>query len=76
MKKVKLIRVVNKSERYYEIFLFTTLFGDYCIERVYGATRNKSHTGLKKDYFSSFKEALVFYKSIIKSKQKRGYTFY
>ena len=71
--RVKLIRVVNKKERYYEIELFTTLFGDFCIERVYGATRNKKPTGIVKQYFEDFSKAHKSFTSLLKAKISKGY---
>jgi predicted DNA-binding WGR domain protein len=71
----KLIRTVNGNRRYYEINVSPTLFGDFCVERIYGSVRNRSYTGLTKSYFDTFSEAILFYKKILHAKLSKGYQF-
>ena len=71
--KIKLIRVVNNKERYYQVELFTTLFGDFCVEREYGASKNKTATGKIKQYFNDLFIAQQYFNSILKTKVAKGY---
>ena len=74
MKKADLIRKVDKRHiRFYRIYLFKSLFGEYMVEIVFGSIFNKYPTGRVKKYFQSQKEALDFFTQKIKSKVKRGY---
>lgn len=72
--KTQLKRVCDNRERYYTISLYTTLFGYFCIERVYGASKNKTPTGIKREYFNEVSEAKSQYSSIMKAKISKGYS--
>ena len=73
--KIRLTRAVGKNERYYDIEVFPTLFGDFCVEREYGSVRSKSYTGLVKSYFETLSDALLFYNKILQAKISKGYRF-
>ncbi|WP_187648726.1 WGR domain-containing protein [Nitrosophilus labii] len=76
MKRVSLIRQTKKGNiRYYRIELFLTLFGDYILEREYGNIRYKGPTGIRKNYFARFDEAIAQYDKIIKQKIRKGYKY-
>jgi len=69
----KLIRVCNNKERYYNIYLYRTLFGYFCVERIYGSSKNKTYTGAVREFFDKFEDAQKNYLSIIKTKISKGY---
>lgn len=69
----KLKRVINNRERYYILSMYRTLFGNYCLERVYGATNNKAPTGQIKEYFCELNDAQEKYDELIKQKKSKGY---
>lgn len=71
--KQKLLRICEERERYYDIHLYKTLFGEFCIERIYGATRNKKPTGMVREFFEAQDEALSKFTSIMKAKISKGY---
>jgi len=71
--KKELKRVCKDKERYYVISLYQTLFGYFCIERIYGASKNKSHTGRIRDFFNELEEAQEYFFSIMKAKKSKGY---
>lgn len=74
MQKITMTRQAKSgSTRYYKIELFATLFGEYVVEREYGSTRNKTPTGVKKNYFEVFDEALEVFESLLRQKKKKGY---
>jgi hypothetical protein len=56
------------------MLLYETLFGDFCIERIYGSLKNKKPTGLKKEFFESVSDAKARYFSIMKAKKSKGYS--
>ena len=70
---VALSRVVNNRERYYHISIFITLFGDFCIERRYGAVKNKKPTKVIKEYYNSLIEAKKHYQKLFNAKISKGY---
>jgi len=74
MLRIKLYRVCNERVRYYDMLLYKTLFGDFCIERIYGSLKNKRPTGLKKEFFASISDAKARYFSIMKAKKSKGYS--
>ena len=59
--------------RYYKLELFCTLFGEFVVERRYGNICFKSPTGIKKDFFDSYDDAVMIFKQLLKQKQKKGY---
>ena len=71
--QVTLNRVVSNRERYYCIFLFVTLFGDFCVERKYGAVKNKKPTRIIKEYYNSLIEAKKHYQKLFNAKISKGY---
>lgn len=74
MLKKTLYRVCNERERYYHVSLYKTLFGEFCIERIYGALKNKKPTGSKREFFDSVSDAKARYRSIMKAKASKGYS--
>lgn len=74
MQRITLHRTTKQGHiRYYRIELFATLFGEFVVEREYGATRNKSATGNKKSGYCSLEEARDAFLMIVGQKQKKGY---
>lgn len=72
--KIKLCRVnQNAKERYYRLEISRTLFGDFEVQRVYGASCNKRPTGQRRDLFCTYEDAKMFYDNILFAKRKRGY---
>ena len=69
----KLIRIVNKNERYYIINVTPTLFGEFCLERIYGASRYKNPTRKIQSFFFSIDEANSEYTFLLKNKLSKGY---
>jgi len=59
--------------RYYKLELFSTLFGEFVVEREYGNAYFKAPTGVKKDFFDSFEDAVAMFETLLKQKQKKGY---
>lgn len=71
---ISLKRHTNKGTlRYYRLKLFSTLFGDFVVEREYGNAYFKAPTGVKKDFFDSFENAVAMFERLLKQKQKKGY---
>ena len=66
-------RIFDDKERYYKLSLHRTLFGDFCLERVYGATRNRTPTGKKAEFFSSYDDAYSRFEAILRQKISKGY---
>lgn len=69
----KLYRVVLGNERYYYLSLELTMFGDFCLERIFGASKNKKPTRVIKEYFVNKQLAEEKYFAVIKSKIAKGY---
>ncbi|TDA63623.1 WGR domain-containing protein [Sulfuricurvum sp. IAE1] len=75
MQRITLHRITDQGHtRYYRVELFATLFGEYVVEREYGATRNKSATGQKKTEYHSLEEARSAFMVVVGEKKKKGYT--
>lgn len=75
MQRITLHRITKQGRiRYYKVELFETLFGEFIVEREYGATRNKSATGHKKSEYQTIDEAKKAFLMIIGQKKKKGYT--
>ena len=74
MKRISLTREVNGHTRYYKIVLSKTLFGEYGVERVYGAERNKKPTGHKENFFETIETAMRCFEDILKTKYAKGYS--
>lgn len=74
MQRITLHRITEQGHiRYYRVELFATLFGEFVVEREYGATRNKSATGHKKSEYHTIDEAKNAFFMIIGQKKKNGY---
>jgi len=74
--QTKLVRIVNKNERYYILNITSTLFGTFCLERIYGASRYKTPTRKIQNFFSSKDEVNNQYNIILKNKLKKGYKIF
>ena len=68
-----LYREVKGRIRYYKITLYPTLFGEYLLVREWGGIGNKRATGEKRSNFSHIEPVMGALKSIIRSKEKKGY---
>lgn len=69
----KLTRFCNNKERYYSLFIYETLFGDFCVERIFGAVVNKKPTGIVREFFSDETTAQAQFATIMKAKISKGY---
>ncbi len=65
----------NAKDRvsYYKINIYPTLFGDFLIQKEYGATHHKNPTNIIKQYAGSSKEALLLMLDIALDKKNIGY---
>ncbi len=65
----------NAKDRvsYYKINIYPTLFGDFLIQKEYGATHHKNPTNIIKQYADSNKEALLLMLDIALDKKNIGY---
>lgn len=63
----------NEKLYYYKINVYQTLFGDYLIQREYGASSNQNPTNTIKSYADSKKEALCKALDIMVDKKELGY---
>jgi len=65
----------NTDDRvnYYKVNIYPTLFGDYLIQKEYGATHFKKPTNIIKEYANSNKEALMLMLDIAVDKKSLGY---
>lgn len=74
MQRITLHRITDQGHtRYYRVELFATLFGEFIVEREYGATRNKAATGQKKTEYPTLDEAKDAFMVVIGQKKKKGY---
>ena len=69
----KLYREVNGRVRYYLVELHPTLFGEYIVERIYGAVRNKKPSGRKVEYFNAQSEGIERFFKVLEKKERKGY---
>jgi len=58
---------------YYKIDIYPTLFGDFLIQKEYGATEHKNPTNTLKEYASTNKEALLRLLDLAVDKKSLGY---
>ena len=65
--------MVNNRERYYIISIYVTLLGDFCVERMYGASKNATPSGRIRSYHPARDEADKKLSSIMKTKISKGY---
>ncbi len=58
---------------YYKVNIYPTLFGDFLIQKEYGATHFSNPTNIIKQYAQSNKEALMVLLDIAVDKKSMGY---
>ncbi len=63
----------NARIYYYKINVYKTLFGDFLIQKEYGALQNINPTKIIKEYASSKKEAMFKVLDIAVDKREMGY---
>ena len=65
----------NSNERlyYYKISVYKTLFGDFLIQKEYGAAQNIKPTNTIKEYADSKREAMFRVMDIAVDKKDLGY---
>ena len=65
----------NSNERlyYYKVNIYKTLFGDFLIQKEYGAAQNLKPTNVIKEYAGSKKEAMFKLLDIVIDKKDLGY---
>ena len=65
----------NTKDRvnYYKVSIYPTLFGDFLIQREYGATHFSKPTNIIKEYVTSNREALMILLDIAVDKKNIGY---
>ena len=68
-----LINELTQKVRYYSIRIYPTLFGDYLIEKEYGAVSDKNPTKISKIYTDTKKDALKLMLDMAVTQKKRGY---
>ena len=71
--RINMIREVEGRLRYYKVIFYQTLFGEYRVERIYGACRNQKPTGCKINLFDTEKAAKRYFNDTVTSKYSRGY---
>lgn len=72
-KRMVLFKSSNDRIRYYKITIYPTLFGDFLIQKEYGATHHKRPTNIIKSYATSNKEALMLMLDTALEKKNIGY---
>lgn len=68
-----LFKNLNNRRYYYKINVYQTLFGDYLIQKEYGAAQNIKPTNTLKEYADSRREALFRVLDIAIDKKDLGY---
>lgn len=68
-----LLKNTNNRINYYKVSIYPTLFGDFLIEKEYGAMHFSKPTNIIKEYASSNKEALMILLDIAVDKKTLGY---
>ena len=65
----------NTKDRvnYYKVSIYPTLFGDFLIQKEYGATHFSKPTNIIKEYVTSNREALMTLLDIAVDKKSIGY---
>jgi len=65
----------NTKDRvnYYKVNIYPTLFGDFLIQKEYGATHYSKPTNIIKEYADSNREALMILLDIAVDKKGSGY---
>lgn len=68
-----LFKNTNDRVNYYKVNIYPTLFGDFLIQKEYGATHFSKPTNIIKQYVDSNKEALMLLLDIAVDKKSIGY---
>jgi len=68
-----LLKTSKDRINYYKVNIYPTLFGDYLVQKEYGATHFKNPVNTIKQYASSNKEALLLVLDIMVDKKSLGY---
>lgn len=70
-----MILLKNTKDRinYYKVNIYPTLFGDFLIQKEYGAIHFTKPTNIIKEYAQSNKEALIILLDIAVDKKGLGY---
>jgi hypothetical protein len=68
-----LFKTSNTRVYYYKINVYQTLFGDYLVQKEYGALSNLKPTNVIKEYAPSKKEAMYKVIDIAVDKKGLGY---
>ena len=68
-----LFKSSNNRVYYYKINVYQTLFGDYLVQKEYGAAQNLKPTNTIKEYAHSKKEAMFKLLDIVVDKKELGY---
>jgi len=68
-----LLKQRKNRVNYYKVNIYPTLFGDFLIQREYGATHFSKPTNVIKQYVDSNKEALLLLLNIAVDKKSLGY---
>ena len=63
----------NARSYYYKVNIYKTLFGDFLIQKEYGATQNIKPTNTIKEYAESKREAMLRILDIAVDKKDLGY---
>ena len=63
----------NDRSYYYKVNIYPTLFGDFLIQKEYGASQNSKPTNTIKEYVDSKKEAMFLLLDIVVDKKGLGY---
>jgi len=72
----KLYKKVKSNYRYYSLEIYKSIFGEYILEKKYGNLKNKSPTGVIREYYQNIQEVYEAYSIILNKKLKRGYNNY
>ena len=68
-----LLKPTDDRVNYYKVNIYPTLFGDFLVQKEYGATHFKNPTNTIKQYANSNKEALLLVLDIMIDKKSLGY---
>ncbi len=68
-----LFKNTNDRINYYKVNIYPTLFGDFLIQKEYGAMHFNNPTNIIKQYANSNKEALMVLLDIAVDKKSMGY---
>ncbi len=68
-----LFKNTNQRINYYKVNIYPTLFGDFLIQKEYGAVHFTKPTNIIKEYANSNKEALMRLLDIAVDKKGLGY---